>query len=58
MMLRRNRTRSDPVIEFDPRACYRAVSGFAVFMSIAARDILRLEVGPATSYSIKNDRIG
>ncbi len=33
-----------------------ATSGCAVFMSIAARDILRLEAGLATSYLINNDR--
>jgi len=33
-----------------------ATSGFAVFMSIAVRDILRLKAGLATSYLSNNDR--
>ncbi len=38
---------SDPVIEFEPWACYRAVSELAVLINVAGRDGVRLEAGEA-----------
>ena len=48
----------DPIrsLSSTPGHVIATVSGLAVFMSIAARDILRLEAGLATSYFINNDR--